>query len=68
MSEEKTTEVKGLGNAIKHVDEMQAKAGAAFAAFTTNFEELTGYKPNQQVNALDVFKIMYQTWGEPIGD
>lgn len=68
MAEETKTEVKGVGNAIKHVDQAQAEATAAWAKFSTNFEELTGFKPNQPVNALDVYKIMYATWGEPSGD
>ena len=65
---EDSTEVKGLKNAIKYVDEQQAIAGASFQKFQHNFEELTGMKPNQPVNALDVFKIVLSHWGEPKGD
>lgn len=68
MSEEKKTDVKGVKNAIKYVDEKQAVAAAAFQEFSHNFEELTGMKPNQPVNALDVFKIVATHWGEPKGD
>lgn len=66
MSEQ--TKVTGIGNAIKYVDEAQVAASSAWNKFATNFEELTGFKPNQPISALDVYKIMYSTWGEPKGD
>ena len=71
MSEQQPSEeinITGVGNAIKHVDEMQAKAAKAWADFSTHYEQFTKMKPNQPVTALDVYKIRYETWGEPKGD
>jgi hypothetical protein len=36
--------------------------------FAQNFEEFTGYKPHQQINALDVVRILYRVYGEPTDD
>jgi len=60
MSEEtEKTEIKGLGNAIKFIDEANAQAGIKAQEYFSKFEQLTGYRPNQQMNALDVYKVVY---------
>ena len=55
MSEE--TKCESLGEAIKHIDKVASEAQLKIKLFEKNFEEMTGYKPNQSINALDVYKI-----------
>lgn len=52
-----TIEITDLGEAIKFVDDAAKEAVSYSQKFATNFKELTGYQPNQQMNALDVYKI-----------
>lgn len=72
MKEEITLENKssiiGLGNALEEITKRQQEVDSKGAIWFKNFEEMTGYKPNQPINALDVVKIMYKFWGEPKND
>lgn len=64
---EKTTYAK-LGDAVDHLEKMTNEVNAQGAVWAKNFEEFTGYKPNQPVNAFDVVKMMYKFYGEPKRD
>jgi hypothetical protein len=59
-AEGEEVKIEGLGNAIKFIDEASAQASVKAQEFFSKFEQLTGYKPNQQMNALDVYKIVHQ--------
>ena len=59
------TEIAGLGNALAEIAKRQAEAHKGLELFSKNFEELTGYKPHQQINALDVVKIIHSIYGDP---
>jgi hypothetical protein len=59
------TPINGLGNALSEIGKRQAEAHQKLELFAKNFEEMTGYKPHQQINALDVVKIAFAIYGEP---
>lgn len=59
------TTVEGLDNAVKLLSDRRDEAQLAIKTFEENCKELTGYPPNQPINALDVVKIVARIWGEP---
>jgi len=52
-----STTYNKLDDAIKHVEKYAAEAQSKGSQFVQAFTELTGYQPNQQITALDVYKI-----------
>lgn len=67
MEKDKTI-VEGLGQAIEELTKRQQEIDAKGAIWFKNFEEVTGFKPNQQLNAFDVVRLMYKFYGEPKND
>lgn len=59
------TECKTLEQSLKLLDERNAEATQKIELFRTNFVELTGMQPGQQVNAADVVRLVLRIWGEP---
>jgi hypothetical protein len=58
VSEETTTTINGLRNSIKYVDEQAAIAGTHSQKALKAYEDLTGMRPNQGVDALGVYRIV----------
>lgn len=67
MTEEKKVYDK-LGDAVGHLHKMGQETNSQAQVWANNFEEFTGYKPNQPINAFDVVKLMYKFYGEPKRD
>ena len=63
---EEPTVVDGLDKALEHIDRKGAEAQAKFESFSQNVFELTGKKLHEQVNALDVVKIVRNVFGFPM--
>ena len=59
------TEVTSLGAALDELTKRQGDVESNIKLFAQNFKELTGYAPQQQINALDVVKIIFAIYGEP---
>lgn len=59
------TEVTNLGSALEELTKRQGDVESNIKLFAQNFKELTGYAPQQQINALDVVKIIFAIYGEP---
>ena len=59
------TEVTSLGSALEELTKRQGDVESNLKLFAQNFKELTGYAPQQQINALDVVKIIFSIYGEP---
>lgn len=53
----KETTFDNLNDAVEFVNKREQEAQAAISLFARNFEEFTGYKPNQPITALDVYRI-----------
>ena len=64
MENDSTTYDK-LADAVVHLDKMGKETDAKAQVWMKNFQEFTGYKPNQPINAFDVVKLMYKFYGEP---
>jgi len=52
-------------DAINHLAKQTQEVNSQGAIWAKNFEEFTGYKPNQPINAFDVVKLMFKFYGEP---
>ena len=59
------TTYEKLGEAIDHLSGLGKTTDDQAKLWMSNFQEFTGYKPNQPVNAFDVVKLMYKFYGEP---
>ncbi len=57
--------VEGFGPVLDELGKREKDAQQTIQDFAANFEGVTGYKPQQQMNALDVMKIVYKIYGEP---
>lgn len=57
MSEE-PTEINGLRNSIKYVDELAGQAGAQSMKARQAYKDLTGLDPQNSVDALTVYRIV----------
>ncbi len=62
---EAETKIEGLGNALEEMAKRQKDAEEKISLFAHNFEQMTGYKPHAQINAIDVVRIMFRFYGEP---
>ena len=64
MSEE--VNFDSLAGAIEFVEKKGEAMQHSVAGFQTSFKELTGFEPQRHVTALDVVKICFNLYGEPV--